>query len=704
MQRQITNIEYSELPKNQKWEKLKGIITSTAENVIGFKKKLTKHQCNNDEIEKLSLQQKQLRLQIESGKCPEKIKDLRKSRKEILKQIQKKVKEANEKRIEALVDDIESAKDDTRMFKAIKLLTTKHTKIKFVHDENQHCVSQPQEMQKIIERHFKDHFQKNNLNGIDKFACDPKKLNKEISPEEIKTAISKMSNNKAPGKDNIDVELVKYAPEEVHTEIAEVLNNVFETNDDQLKLGTGVLLPLPKPKKTQGPTKHLRPITLLEVIRKVLSKVFMSRTDDKINNHLSQSQSAYRKSRSTTDAVWAHRWMAAKAQEQDISIHITGIDMSSAFDTIYRDVVIKIAEKILDEDEVRILRVLLADTTLEVKIDNAESSPFVSNIGSPQGDSISGPLFTIYLDDVILLIKEALEKAPIDCRDINRQLLEKIRSEIPSEILYADDCDFITEIEKMTKQIYEIAKTILKEHNLLVNDDKTENTIVKRGSKEDEREWRNTIKLGSKLGDREDIKRRKELSNVALANNKDIWKLKHKTKRATRIRIYETAVKSILLYNSGTWGLSKGDRMKLDSFHRRQLRKVIGMNWPHKISNKKLYEVTGSKPLSITITERRWKLLGHIMRLPSDCPARKAMRYFFEKRSNKLFRGRKRTTIYTTLNEDIRRTKLVYPEFPVIKLVSQVSLQNMNTKARNRKLWAKIVGMVVESAHSELQM
>ena len=42
--------------------------------------------------------------------------------------------------------------------------------------------------------------------------------------------------------------------------------------------------------------------------------------------------------------------------------------------------------------------------------------------------------------------------------------------------------------------------------------------------------------------------------------------------------------------------------MKLDSFHRRQLRKVIGMNWPHKISNKKLYEVTGSKPLSITIT------------------------------------------------------------------------------------------------------
>eukprot|EP00494_Astrolonche_serrata_P007030 UN07055 len=105
------------------------------------------------------------------------------------------------------------------------------------------------------------------------------------------------------------------------------------------------------------------------------------------------------------------------------------------------------------------------------------------------------------------MIKDKSEKQPIDCRDINKQLLEKIKSEIPDEILYADDCDFVTEIENMTKRIYEIAREILKEHNLLVNDDKMEHTVIKRGSKEEEREWCNTIKLGSKLGDREDINR-----------------------------------------------------------------------------------------------------------------------------------------------------------------------------------------------------
>ena len=88
-----------------------------------------------------------------------------------------------------------------------------------------------------------------------------------------------------------------------------------------------------------------------EVIQKILSKIFMNRTEDKINKHLSQSQSVYRKSRSTTDVVWAHRWMAVKIQVQDIAIFITRINMSSAFNTIYRDQLLKIVEEFLDEDD-----------------------------------------------------------------------------------------------------------------------------------------------------------------------------------------------------------------------------------------------------------------------------------------------------------------------------------------------------------------
>ena len=134
-----------------------------------------------------------------------------------------------------------------------------------------------------------------------------------------------------------------------------------------------------------------------------------------------------------------------------------------------------------------------------------------------------------------------------------------MESSIPEEIVYADDYDFITEIEKTNDNIYEKTKEIMKSKNLSVNEKKSEYTTVKRGSKEEEREWRNVIKLGSKLGDCQSIQKRKELATFALAKNDAIWKKNWKTKLTTRIRLYEVLVKSVLLYNCGTWFVSKDD-------------------------------------------------------------------------------------------------------------------------------------------------
>ena len=107
--------------------------------------------------------------------------------------------------------------------------------------------------------------------------------------------------------------------------ISKTLNEIFETNNEEVKLGTGVLIPPPKLKKTQWPVKNLRPLTLLEAIRKIISKIFMNRTEHQINRYLAQSQSAYMKSSSTADIIWAHRWIIAKTQMQDITVYITGI-------------------------------------------------------------------------------------------------------------------------------------------------------------------------------------------------------------------------------------------------------------------------------------------------------------------------------------------------------------------------------------------
>ena len=128
--------------------KAQGHKKCAAESFIGYKKKVNNLQISDPDIERMSKEQKEIRLQIENCKDPEKNKQLRKSRKEILKKMNQKVRNAREKRAEDLVGEVENTKDDTQMFKEAKPLHMKHQKIQFVHGDQERCVSRPQEVQK----------------------------------------------------------------------------------------------------------------------------------------------------------------------------------------------------------------------------------------------------------------------------------------------------------------------------------------------------------------------------------------------------------------------------------------------------------------------------------------------------------------------------------------------------------------------------
>ena len=91
-------------------------------------------------------------------------------------------------------------------------------------------------------------------------------------------------------------------------------------------------------------------------------------------------------------------------------------------------------------------------------------------------------------------------------------------------------------------------------------------------------------------------------------NWKNIWIGKDKINHNIKIKLYKALVKSILTYNCGTWALAQTELNKLDAFHRKQLRKVLNIYYPTKISNKTLYKKCNEKPLSTHILERRWRL------------------------------------------------------------------------------------------------
>ena len=79
-------MKYNATEEN-KWEKLKDTIKRAAENNIGYKKKTIGNQISDVDLERMSKDQKEIRLQIENCKDTEKMKEFKKLRKKILKEM-----------------------------------------------------------------------------------------------------------------------------------------------------------------------------------------------------------------------------------------------------------------------------------------------------------------------------------------------------------------------------------------------------------------------------------------------------------------------------------------------------------------------------------------------------------------------------------------------------------------------------------------
>ena len=197
--------------------------------------------------------------------------------------------------------------------------------------------------------------------------------------------------------------------------------------------------------------------------------------------------------------------------------------------------------------------------------------------------------------------------------------------------------------------------------------------------------------MGSLIDDNKDVERRKQLANVALNKLNNVWIKGNKLKTSTKIKLYKSLVKSILLYNCGTWALTLTEEERLNAFHRKQLKKILNIRYPKKITNKSLYKICQEKPLSIQILSARWSLFGHILRRDKDIPANKATRAYFTPHGNKL-RGRPKTTLPVVINRDL--ALIQHP----IRLHTSKDLAEITDLAQDRKRWRGMAYQIEKAA------
>nr|KAG5692470.1 hypothetical protein BaRGS_005016 [Batillaria attramentaria] len=105
---------------------------------------------------------------------------------------------------------------------------------------------------------------------------------------------------------------------------------------------------------------------------------------------------------------------------------------------------------------------------------------------------------------------------------------------------------------------------------------------------------------------------------------KNIWASKVVSIRI-KLCIFNSNVKSVLLYGCETWKTTKTMQQKIQTFLNTCLRRIFNIRWPEKIRNEELWERAGQEPSAKQILRRKWGWIGHTLRKPASSTTRQAL-------------------------------------------------------------------------------
>lgn len=160
-------------------------------------------------------------------------------------------------------------------------------------------------------------------------------LDKSVTQEEISQAVFSIGVFKAPGPDGFQAGFFQRYWSTVGPDIIEFMENFFVGKKDLSNINYTFIVLIPK-KPNPTDTGHYHPISLCNVLYKVISKVMTNCLHTVIGKLISDNQSAFIRGRLLTDntllayEVFHHM----KTHKRKTQLMTTKIDMSKAYDRV----------------------------------------------------------------------------------------------------------------------------------------------------------------------------------------------------------------------------------------------------------------------------------------------------------------------------------------------------------------------------------
>ncbi|CAB4443095.1 unnamed protein product [Rhizophagus irregularis] len=231
------------------------------------------------------------------------------------------------------------------------------------------------------------------------------------SLDEWLSTVSSMPNDKAAGPSMITYEMLKHLDPRISDLLLILIQRCLLIADIPDLWRQAMVFPIPKPHEWKCQLKNTRPITLLEVIRKTLVKLFYNRLSSILAKHdvLKGGNFAGLPGGSCRDPIITLESIIHDAQLNKNPLWVLSQDISKAFDSVDLSMLRFALQRIrLPPTTVNFLTSLFTKRTNRVFTAHGVTPSYRVRIGIDQGEVISPLLWVIYIDPLLTVLKNEM--------------------------------------------------------------------------------------------------------------------------------------------------------------------------------------------------------------------------------------------------------------------------------------------------------
>ena len=275
-----------------------------------------------------------------------------------------------------------------------------------------------------------------NINPPDKILNDLHQivLSRQISIQEVHRALKRAKNGKATGFDSIPSEILQC--KNVDTVMCDLFIKCFNTGNIPSIWRQGIITPLPKPGSTNyNKPQFYRGITLACTMYKIYCSILNARLTTWVEELeiLQDEQNGFRKSRSCLDHLSSLTSIIESRKSMNQQTFTAFIDFRRAYDGIDRNMLWgKLTRYGLSGKMFTAIKGTYSTVQCCVRVNGLYSEWFRVENGLKQGCLLSSLMFNLYINDLIICVKDLGLGVKIDGTNV-------------SMLCYADDIVLISD-------------------------------------------------------------------------------------------------------------------------------------------------------------------------------------------------------------------------------------------------------------------